>query len=62
MGHHVSACQAQRQKLPMLPRALPRHHLQHNAQKKNSILHRQPNRALCWHLVSDRSDLLFAER
>lgn len=62
MGHNASAGCAEREVLQLLRGAVSRHHLQHNAETKDSFLYREPNNTLCGHFVSLSVGVLFAIR
>jgi len=62
MGHSRGACGETREVLLMLRRTLHRHILQHNPAAEDAVLHRQPDRALCGHILPVGVGVLPARR
>ena len=61
VGHHQRHGQAQGEVLPLLPRALPGHHIQHHNPPPYSVLHDQPYHAMRRNFMHDCTRVLSAQ-
>lgn len=62
MGHSRRAGRETREVLSLLPGTLRGYIFQHNPEEKNAVLHRQPDRAVCGHILSVGAGVLSAGR
>jgi len=62
MGHSRCAGRETRKVLFLLRRTLHRHIFQYNSEAENSVLHRQPDCALCGYILPVSASVLFARR